>query len=197
MPPLEIISGIPDAHRRAAAAIYFEAFRRKMLLLVRDPARGAAFVDTAIHPRRGLLALEGGVCVGLAGLDYAGESFIAPRPEECVRVLGPVRGRLGCMAFRAIAGGHVGQDLRVECLAVAPDRRGGGVGTALLAAVYDLARREGFHAVRLEVVDTNPRARALYEREGFRCVAVERYPLLRPLCGFGSAAVMRRKLESG
>jgi ribosomal protein S18 acetylase RimI-like enzyme len=61
--------------------------------------------------------------------------------------------------------GHVG----VLGILVHRDHRGSGIGTALLEAA--LARCRGrFEIVRLSVHSTNPRARRLYERFGFRTV---------------------------
>lgn len=50
---------------------------------------------------------------------------------------------------------------------VAPSARGRGVGEALVAAVVDWARREGFARVVLDVADENAPAVGLYARLGF------------------------------
>jgi GNAT superfamily N-acetyltransferase len=50
---------------------------------------------------------------------------------------------------------------------VAPEQRGKGVGDALVDAVIGWARASGFARLRLEVVDENARAVALYARKGF------------------------------
>ena len=50
---------------------------------------------------------------------------------------------------------------------VAPEARGKGVGGALVDAVIDWARAQGLTRVRLEVVDDNAPAIALYARKGF------------------------------
>ena len=51
---------------------------------------------------------------------------------------------------------------------VAPDRRSGGVGTALIEHAIRAMRERGAVAFELEVTPGNARARALYERLGFR-----------------------------
>jgi ribosomal protein S18 acetylase RimI-like enzyme len=58
-------------------------------------------------------------------------------------------------------------------IAVAPDRRGRGVGEALLRALLAAAREDGFEALSLSVAHTNTPARRLYERCGFVVVAAE------------------------
>ena len=54
----------------------------------------------------------------------------------------------------------------------------------------ELAKERGYRTVRLDVIDTNPRARALYEREGFEPVHTESFPALRPVLGFGASTTM-------
>ncbi len=57
--------------------------------------------------------------------------------------------------------------LNIHDLAVLPEWRGRGVGTALLAAVERKARADGCCKLTLEVLDDNEGARRLYERLGF------------------------------
>ena len=57
--------------------------------------------------------------------------------------------------------------LNIHDLAVRPELRGGGVGTALLQAIESAAREAGCCKVTLEVRADNVRARKLYVRLGF------------------------------
>src|SRR5262245_15780723 len=56
----------------------------------------------------------------------------------------------------------------LQSLAVASDRRGAGIGTALLHEVYREVRRRGAEGMVIGVLATNHEAMRLYEREGFR-----------------------------
>lgn len=51
-------------------------------------------------------------------------------------------------------------------------RRSQGFGASLIAALEERARRRGHRRVRLGVETDNPRARALYERLGYRATGV-------------------------
>jgi ribosomal protein S18 acetylase RimI-like enzyme len=95
-------------------------------------------------------------------------------------------------AFFYVGGGH---DLVVEAIAVAASMRGKGVGTQLLEAAFDFARQNGFKSVSLEVVDTNPDARRLYERLGFVPTKTRKYPYLRNLMGFSAATMMVKEID--
>lgn len=61
-------------------------------------------------------------------------------------------------------GGHSGW---LEELFVAPEHRGGGVGTQLLDAVITAAEAAGCAALDLEIDSAHERVRSLYERHGF------------------------------
>ncbi len=63
---------------------------------------------------------------------------------------------------------HAGLAGWLEELYVAPDWRGRGIGTALVAAVLERARAGGIVAVDLEVDAGHSRAASLYGRFGFR-----------------------------
>ncbi|VAW23323.1 hypothetical protein MNBD_ALPHA11-2358, partial [hydrothermal vent metagenome] len=84
--------------------------------------------------------------------------------------------------------------LLMDGIAVTPDQRGNGIGSKLLDAIADHARQNGYKIVRLDVIDNNPRARALYERKGFELIRVEEMGPLKHLYGFSSAATMMLKL---
>ena len=62
----------------------------------------------------------------------------------------------------------------VQTVAVAPAAQGQGLGTRLVQALLDEAQRRGLRVVMLEVRADNARARALYERLGFRQTGVRR-----------------------
>ncbi|WP_308166085.1 MULTISPECIES: ribosomal protein S18-alanine N-acetyltransferase [Actinomadura] len=70
----------------------------------------------------------------------------------------------------AVAGGQAD----VQTIGVRADRRGGGIGGALLTALIDEAVRRESEAVFLEVRADNDGARRLYERFGFGRVGVRR-----------------------
>jgi ribosomal protein S18 acetylase RimI-like enzyme len=66
----------------------------------------------------------------------------------------------------------------IAYMAVEPSVRGGGIGSRLLAAAEDEARRRGLPYVGLMVTEDNAAARAMYERAGY---LTERRLLCKPL----------------
>ena len=66
----------------------------------------------------------------------------------------------------------------IAYMAVEPSHRGRGIGSRLLAAAEDEARRRGLPYMGLMVTEDNAAARALYERAGY---VTERRLLCKPL----------------
>lgn len=64
--------------------------------------------------------------------------------------------------------------LEIQGIAVAPERRGQGVGRALLEAAAAHAREAGARKLALRVLSSNPGARALYLSSGFEVEGVLR-----------------------
>ncbi|WP_166417276.1 GNAT family N-acetyltransferase [Cochlodiniinecator piscidefendens] len=58
--------------------------------------------------------------------------------------------------------------LLMDGIFVSPKARDMGIGTALLSAMKEKAAQLHYSSVRLDVIDINPRARGLYERQGFK-----------------------------
>ena len=85
--------------------------------------------------------------------------------------------------------------LQMDGICVAEAARGKGVGTALFQELFDMASETGHHAVTLDVIDTNPRAKALYERLGFEARGTQSAWPLRRLLGFQTATKMQRALN--
>ena len=70
------------------------------------------------------------------------------------------------------------------------EARGQGIGSALMQAICDEGRARGYLAVRLDVIDTNWRAKALYARLGFEVEKTESIGALRHVFGFSGTTTM-------
>jgi ribosomal protein S18 acetylase RimI-like enzyme len=82
----------------------------------------------------------------------------------------------------------------IDGICVAPEVQGHGIGSLLIEALCREARARGYREVRLDVIDSNWRARALYERRGFEAVRTEAMGVLAAVFGFASATTMVRRI---
>jgi GNAT superfamily N-acetyltransferase len=189
-------TGLPPDQTPRAAALYWQAFGGKLGPLLRPDAKAVAFLASVMNPRFALCALDDdGTLLGLAGIKTAEGGLVGGGFDDLARHYG----WLGA-AWRAPLLALFERDpepdiLQMEGLCVSEQARGQGLGTALLTAIKDHARERGDRAVRLDVIDTNPRAEALYRREGFEPRTRETLGPMRWLFGFSSALRMEAPLR--
>jgi ribosomal protein S18 acetylase RimI-like enzyme len=159
--------GLPADQRLRAGELLYEAFARKFDAFM-DRTRGSRALAQLVNPACVIVALDGDRLVGLAGL-YLGSDRRLVRwwPRTYIAELGLWRGLQAAFWMRFYTRRVIPGRLTMDTLAVTADYRGRGIGSRLLAAVDDYARQHGYTSIRLDVADTNPRARQLYERTGF------------------------------
>lgn len=187
--------GLPESLRPQAADLYWQAFGGKLGRVMGPDRKALAFLQDVIRADHALVAVDDqGQLLGLLGFKSPAGSFAGGDLPHMRRHYG----RWGS-AWRVpllwLLGREVdNQRFLIDGLCVARQARSLGIGTALLHAAYDHARARGYATVRLDVVDTNWRARALYERHGFQVVKTSPLGLLRHAFGFTAAHTMVRAL---
>ncbi|MFJ1702947.1 GNAT family N-acetyltransferase [Kitasatospora sp. NPDC088346] len=188
--------GIPAGADHRVAELYWEAFGRKLGPALGPPERGRAFVAAHLRPDRGVTALLDGRVVAVAGYRHEGRSLVDGTAAQVARAYGPLAA-LPRLAVLALLEHRLGPGLlAVESIAVDGALRGRGVGTLLLAELDRIAAEHRYDGLTLDVVDANPRARALYERHGYAARHTARTPWLRDLLGFGAVTTMVRPLPA-
>ncbi|MFJ5733386.1 GNAT family N-acetyltransferase [Streptomyces paradoxus] len=184
--------GVPEGGEERVAALYWEAFGRKLAPALNPPRTGRAFIAAHLHRDRGVVALAAGRVVGVAGYRLEGRALTGGGIRDVLSAYGFFRGlpRLALLVLfeRTPAAG----ELVMDGIAVDAAHRGQGIGSLLLREITAVAADHGCRRIRLDVIDTNPRARALYERHGFTAHRTEQTPYLRSLMGFGAVTTMHR-----
>jgi ribosomal-protein-alanine N-acetyltransferase len=105
---------------------------------------------------------------------WSADSFLAEierRPEIGYPVV--IRDESETLLAYAVAW-FIVDEIHIGNIAVRPDRQGEGIGTYLLEHVLHEGRLRNMVYATLEVRASNVRARALYERFGFRKIAVRK-----------------------
>lgn len=183
--------GFRPAHRSVVAAGYWAAFSRKLRYPLGPESRAIAFLEQVLNPDHAISAIAGdGTFLGVAGFKTPEGAFVGGDLGEMVKVYGwpgaIARGLLISVLERKCAPGT----LLMDGIFVRPEARSLGVGSALLEATERYAAGKGLKHVRLDVIDENPRARALYQRRGFEAHSRTSLSIFRPVFGFRSATTM-------
>lgn len=193
---VRILKGLPAEDRDSAARLYWEAFGGKLTTVLGPDARAQDFLLRVIRPDHCYCAVEDGRLVGIAGFKTPQGSFAGGGPADLRAIYGPFGALWRGLALRLLASDVDNDRFLVDGIAVTRTARGQGIGRALLSALCDEAMIRGYPAIRLEVVDSNWRARALYEREGFVVTDTQKLGLLSAVFGFSAALTMVRPLQA-
>jgi GNAT superfamily N-acetyltransferase len=182
--------GIPEPLRHDAAALYMEAFRQKLTPILGNEMQGHTLLAKGLMLEYGIAALVNNRLVGLAGLHAGQHQFATIRPFDLIQTFGWWSG-VNRIALGILLERSAGQEeLVLDGIAVDREWRGIGVGTALLEAVVAYARHHHYRTVRLEVVDSNPAAKRLYQRLGFMTMHTRRTGWMTRRLGFSAVTTM-------
>jgi ribosomal protein S18 acetylase RimI-like enzyme len=194
--PVTVQRDIPAGAERRAAELYWDAFGRKLGPALNPPGKAVPFIAAHLNADRAVCALLDGQLVGLAGYQLGGRALTGGSASAVLRAYGRLGGLHRLLLLALFERRPAPGQLVMDGIAVAPDVRGRGVGSLLIEEVAAVAAEQDCREIRLDVIDTNPRARALYERRGFTAVRTERTPYLRRLLGFRAVTTMHRPVET-
>jgi len=192
---IRITAGFAEDQRPVAARLFWQAFSGKLGKVLAPEKRALRLVERILDPRFALSAVgSDGRLLGLAGFKTGKGALAGGSLKDLTSVYGTPGG-----LWRGLVLEVLERDVEPDCLLmdgifVAEEARGLGIGTRLLAAITKEARQRGLSRVRLDVIDTNPRARALYERSGFTAVGEEKTGWLELFFGFASATRMEKRV---
>lgn len=194
---MKIVPGFPEEQRATVAALFWEAFSGKLGRVLGPDRKALRFLETVLTSDHALCVLSGtGEVIGVAGYKTAQGGLVAAGFRELAGIYGPFgalwRGPLLDRLERPLKP----DQMLLDGIFVSAAMRGQGVGSALIGAVIAEAQRRGLREVRLDVVDINLRARALYERHGFVAIGRIETGIFGRVFGFHHATTMGRKLAA-
>ncbi len=184
-------AGLPTRLRADAAALYWEAFGGKLGAVMGPQPKAMAFLMRVLRQDHAIAALDDtGGLLGMAGFKTPAGSFAGGEAADVIAIYGRL-GSLWRLPLLWLLGREVDNDrFLLDGICVARGARGQGIGTALMTAIEAEAAARGYAQVRLDVIDSNWRAKALYDRLGFRVEKTTNIGVLRFVYGFRAAITM-------
>jgi ribosomal protein S18 acetylase RimI-like enzyme len=198
IPQVQVTQGLPTALRQDAARLYWQAFGGKLGRIFGPDEKAIAFLTRVIRTDHCFCVLdEQGTLLGIAGFKSDQGSFASGAIEDLRAIYGPVGASWRSVALNLLQREVDNDRFLIDGICVSKEMRGRGIGSALLRALIVEARWRGFPAIRLDVVDSNLRARALYERMGFSPWRKDSTGALKYVFGFDRSTAMIRELSQG
>lgn len=192
---MQVRQGLPEGYRAEAARLYWQAFGGKLDHVLGPEQRAIAFLTRVLRQDHCLYVADTqGRLIGIAGFKTTAGGFASGSGQDLRAIYGVFGAAWRQGVMRLLQSEMDNDRFLVDGICVARAWRGKGVGSALIEALIEEARLRGYSAIRLDVIDANVRARALYERMGFIPWKSETLGLLRHVFGFTRSTTMIRDL---
>jgi ribosomal protein S18 acetylase RimI-like enzyme len=184
--------GIPETVKDTAIKLFHEAFGKKIALAVPEEEKQLKLISNSLQLDYAIGAFSNEQLIGIAGFNIPKGSFTGGKVGlfGLIALLGFFRGIKAAIILSLYERQPHPGELVMDGLSVHASARGQGIGSGLLKAIQAYATEQGYTSIRLDVIDTNPRAKKLYERTGFKVVKTENFPLLQKHLGFSGSSTM-------
>ncbi len=187
--------GFRPEHRQLVAAGYWEAFSRKLRWPMGPEDKALAFLQGNLDPTHAISAVStAGNFLGVAGFKTPDGALVGGDWDALCQTYGRLSGTLRGLLLSALERDTAPDTLLMDGIFVHPAARSNGVGSLLLDAIERHAAAQNLSQVRLDVIDQNPRARALYIRQGFVDAGETTTGPLKHIFGFENVTKMIKKL---
>ena len=164
---VEYLEHLPGELSDYAVSLYLSALKDKLVPIFGSEKRAQKALRNGIVKDNCLAAIYRQRVVGILGIQTDKGSFLNPTLKTLVMEYGMLGGlfRLGGLAV--LHHPSAPDELYVDGVGVVDDMREKGIGSRLFDLLERIALKKGIRMISLEVIDTNHRAKALYERLGF------------------------------
>jgi ribosomal protein S18 acetylase RimI-like enzyme len=181
--------------RRAIAGIIKEGFWGKIGNYFRNVNcdESIKIIEEAITFDKGFYFKENGIVLGAALLGTSKTSYINFN-RQARKSMGFWNGFIMQLGYGLLKPKR-NDGLKLEMLAVCPEARGKGIGKIMLDYLVDLAQEEGFKRITLEVIDSNEKAKKLYEKKGYKAVKYINTAIFTRNIGFRGSFKMQKDLS--
>ncbi len=164
---IDYLDYLPDEFRASAITLYFNALSEKLEPILGNDERAKEALGSHLATDKCLVAVCDQKLAGILGLQDNKGGFINPTLNTMVKLYGIPGGFLRMSGLAMLHHRTASDELYVDGVAVADEMRGKGIGSQLFDRLERIAAKKSVRQISLEVIDTNQRARALYEHLGF------------------------------
>lgn len=147
--------------------LYAVGLKDKLMPILNNADQAQRVLTQNLVLHRCLTAFHDQKPVGMLAIQTPNDSFWNPTLKLLRAEYGLIGGLFRLGGLYLLHHENRAGEWYVDGIVVAEQARGLGIGSGLLALFEKIAKGKGIEKLSLEVVDTNHRARALYQRFGF------------------------------
>ncbi len=161
---------LPDPFKNSAVDLYLHAFQDKLYPILGNDSRAQEVLKKNLDATHCLAAVRDQRLAGILAIKHNNGSFANPTLKTMIRAYGWSSGIYRMLGLALLDYTTAPDEVYIDGIAVVDDMQGSGIGSHLLKMLERMAIRDEIRKISLEVIDTNPRAEALYRRLGFEVI---------------------------
>ena len=192
---LRCVHPLPEIYKQPALELYVRALGEKLEPIFGPPSESLDFLLKHVDLNRAIGAIWQDQVVGILGLQDLQGGFLCPSMVAILDQYGLFAGLARVTLMMALDPQVRADQLYLDGIAVASEYRGLGIGSQLIAAFESYGRDQGFRSLILDVINTNPRARSLYLKQGYREVGSKSLQELGDVFPFQTSTQMEKVIR--
>ena len=170
---IDYLDHLNDNHIFPAVELYFNSLKEKLEPILGSDERAKKLLASSITADQCIAAIHEEKIIGILGVQTKDGGFINPSLKTMTSIYGLIGGIVRLAGLALLYHRTKTEEVYVDGVAVDPAMRGKGIGTKLLEALESKAVEKQMKMITLDVIDINPKAKALYERLGFIAIKNE------------------------
>lgn len=168
---LAISEGIDRSFIQEALSMHYEVFAKKFRLGIKNEDEFVRVFEDLVEPAHCLTATVNGSLAGILTYRIEELQFFNYNFQHALEKLPIIRNMLLLLNLVLLESPVGSDELYIDSIVTSAQHRSMGVGSALLREIEKTTRSFGKNKLVLEVIGSNPRAKSLYERRGFKTVS--------------------------
>ncbi len=189
--------GLPTELINSATDLFLNAFGSKFYPILGDGEITKELVKSSINTTSCISAFENGDLLGILAVQEKNKSFVDISFDNIKSSYGLIKGMIKAVLLSLFMYKPDDKEIHIECIAVAISARGMGIGTRLLNELFSQASDECIQKVTLEVINTNTKAKSLYEKLGFHIEKASNIWPLNKIIGWSFDKVFKMSKSIG
>lgn len=157
----------PSGMEFSALQLFITTLGEKLLPIFGDKEQAVNVLIKNLSIENTLIAMYDQKVVGILAIQTHKRSFLNPTIKTMVNEYGILKGFYRYAKALLLYHKVNVDEWHIEGIAVSEEMRGLGIGAELIQLMENNARKNGIKKITLDVINTNPKAKKLYERLGF------------------------------
>jgi ribosomal protein S18 acetylase RimI-like enzyme len=192
---MSITKGLPQNYYSVAVELFLNALGEKFTTILGDKNKAKELLELSINPHNCFSAIGETELLGVLAFQIKNTNFLSFTFKMIISVYGFMNGIIKMIGLSMLIHKSNSDEIYLEAIAVSESARGKGVGTQLIETLFLFAKENNFKFISLQVIDTNPKAKELYEHLGFRVVKKTSIWPVNKIIGFPFNEVFLMKKE--